>query len=70
MKMRSIQITAGLSKDLKGLEAICPFCGRKVRCEYADDDSLIWWLNKGEECRHFRGMYASAGVTVVAHFEK
>jgi len=69
MMRTSMQITTRLSGDLKALEAICPLCGRKVRCEYGDDDSLIWWLNKGEQCSHFRGMYAGAGVKVAAHFE-
>lgn len=62
------QVIACLTKDLKGLEAKCPYCGAQVRCNY-ENDKLIWWINVGEPCPHFKGMYSGYGE-VVAHFQK
>jgi len=66
--MTSKQVTAKLTEDLKGLEARCPYCGARVECRYGEDGQLVWWVNVGEQCCHFRGMYQGFG-TVVAHFQ-
>ena len=63
------QVIAKLTKDLKGLEAICPFCKAKIRCNFDEQGYLVWWINVGQPCPHFKGIYQGFKESV-AHFQR